>query len=105
MLLASLKATSQTVDTSITFCTAAKISEIYYMHSLPVKTDTLTHIGFYTYSDDTKGNCIVNWIAIANNKPVKGDSYKLSSEEYNRWDGSAVGLIAIIGAYLKITFK
>jgi hypothetical protein len=101
----ALKASSQKIDTSIKFCQAAKINVINYTSGILVKTDTLTHIGVFNYTDDLKGSCVANWTLIATNRNVIFDSYTLTIEEYNNWDGSATGLLKVLAAYLKVTCK
>ena len=103
--LASLKANSQTVDTTITRCVAAKINQIIYTHDIPLVRDTINYLGIFDYKDDLKGNCTANWVLLNSSQNIIWNNYTLTKKEYDNWDGSAVGLIAIIGAYLKITFK
>jgi len=105
MLLASLKATSQTIDTTVKNCTAAKINLVIYKHDIPSVSDTLTYLGVFNYTDDLKGNCVANWVLIAKDKNILFDSYKLNESEYSAWDGSAIGLLRVIGNYLQVTFK
>lgn len=106
MLLVGLKAMSQTVDTSITWATAAKINSIVVQKNYPLK-DTITHVGFFNYTDDLKGSCLVNYtmIAVSTKRNVIQDSYKLTDAEYNSWDSSPEGLLRIIAKYLNVTFK
>lgn len=101
----AIKAQSQVIDTTITFCTAAKITPISYTTGIPIVTEKITHLGVFNYTDDLKGNCTANWTLIATNKNVITNSYTLTQEDYNEWDGYASGLLAVIGKYLKVTFK
>lgn len=105
MLLASFKANSQSIDTSITRCIAAKITPIYYSSGIPATVDTINYLGVFDYKDDMKGNCVVNWVLLNSNKNILFNSYSLKQDEYENWDGSAIGLLSIIGNYLKIKFK
>ncbi len=105
MLLATLKATSQTIDTTVKSCIAAKINTVVYKHDIPSVSDTLTHLGVFNYSDDLKGNCTANWVLIANGKNILFDYYKLTDAQYTSWDGSAAGLLRFIASYLSVTFK
>lgn len=101
----ALKATSQTVDTSINRCIAVKITPIYYTTGIPAVTDTITHLGVFDYKDDLKGNCVANWVLLNANKNILFDSYKVSEEDYKNWDSTAAGLMKIIANYLKVKFK
>ena len=105
MLLASFKAQSQTIDTSITRCIAAKITPIVYTSGIPSITDTITYVGVFDYKDDLKGNCVVNWVLLNINKNIIFNSYSLKQDEYESWSGSGAGLLTIIGNYLKVKFK
>lgn len=106
MLLATIKATSQKIDTCIKTCQASRINAVYYTSGIPAKTDTLSFLGVFNYTDDLKGNCIANWVLISKSKVnILFDSYTLTKEEYDNWDGTAIGLLTILGNYLKVTFK
>ena len=106
MLLAAIKANSQTIDTCIKTCQAARINDVIYTSGIPAKKDTLRYVGVFNYTDDLKGNCVANWVLISKNKVnILFDSYTLTTEEYNNWDGSALGLLAVLANYLKVTFK
>jgi hypothetical protein len=106
MLLASFKAQSQSIDTSITRCIAAKITPIIYSNGIPPTVDTITYLGvFDDYNCSLNGTCNINWILLNSKKNIVWNNYKLTEEEYNSWDGSAVGLIFVIGNYLKVKFK
>jgi hypothetical protein len=96
---------SQTIDTTIKSCTAAKINSKVYSHDIPVISDTLTHLGVFNYTDDLKGNCVANWVLIATNKNILWSEYKLTDSEYTGWNGTATTLLAIIAARLGLTFK
>ena len=102
----SINAKSQTIDTSIGWCVAAKINPFYVQKNYPAK-DTITHLGFFNYVDDLKGNCVVNYTLIASttSRNVIQDSYKLTDGEYNSWNSSPEGLLRIIANYLSVTFK
>jgi hypothetical protein len=103
--LASFKAQSQSADTSITRCIAAKITPIYYSSGIPATVDTITYLGVFDYKDDMKGNCVANWVLLNAKQNIVFNSYTLKQDEYDNWDGSAIGLLAIIGNYLKVKFK
>lgn len=105
VLLVALKATCQTVDTTVKSCSAAKIVNKVYSHGIPTINDTLTHIGVFNYTDDLKGNCTANWVLISNGRNIIWDSYKLTDSDYNNWDSSPEGLLRIIATYLGLTFK
>lgn len=105
VLLVALKASCQTVDTTITNCIAAKIVNVNYKSGIPAHVDTLTHIGVFDYTDDLKGNCIANWVLISNGRNILWNNYKLTEADYNSWDSSPEGLLSIIGKFLGITFK
>jgi hypothetical protein len=105
MLLASLKASSQKVDTTIKRCIAARIDNIIYSNGIPPNVDTIKYLGIFDYQDDLKGNCVVNWVLLNENKNIVWNNYKLTKEEYDGWDGYAVGLLSILGTYLKLKFK
>lgn len=105
MLFATIKATSQKIDTCITRCNAAKINSVYVTSGYPIITDTATHLGVFDYTDDLKGKCVANYVLLNKSKNIVVASYSLSEEEYNEWDGTAIGLLAVIGRYLKLTFK
>ena len=105
MLFCTLKATCQTVDTTVKSCSAAKIVSKIYSHGIPTINDTLTHIGVFNYTDDLKGNCTANWVLISNGRNIIWDSYKLTDSDYNNWDSSPEGLLRIIATYLGVTFK
>lgn len=106
MFLFSIKAISQTIDTSINWCIASKVNTFTIQKNYPQK-DTVTHLGFFNYVDDLKGNCTVNYtlIAASTNRNVIQDSYKLTDSNYNNWDSSPEGLLRIIATYLGVTFK
>jgi hypothetical protein len=106
LCLFAIKAQSQTIDTTIQNCIAARIETVYYEHQIPTITDTLCYLGVFDYQDNLKGNCTANWVVLSNKKKnIVMKSYNLTEEEYNNWDGSPIGLLSIIGNYLKIKFK
>lgn len=102
LTIGTLKA--QTVDTTITFATAARVQPIIVKQGFPQVADTITHVGFFNYVDDLKGNCVVNYTLIATNRNAVTSSYQLKKSEYDAWDSSNVGLLAIIGNYLNLIF-
>jgi len=103
--LASFKATAQKIDTSITRCNAARINNVYVSCGYPATTDTATHLGVFNYVDDLKGNCVVNYVLLNKDKNIVNNSYTLTAEQYNNWNGSVVGLLSIIGEILRVTFR
>jgi hypothetical protein len=105
LLLLPLFGKSQTVDTTIIFATAAKINHVYFKSGFPQKTDTLTHLGFFNYIDDLKGNCTVNYTLIAKDRNAITGSYAIKREEYDMWDSSVNGLLVILANYLNVVFK
>ena len=103
--MASIKASSQKIDTTIKGCTAAPIIPFTYSIGIPSVSNTITHLGVFNYTDDLKGNCIANWALISNGVNIVLNSYTLTVEDYEKWDSSPEGLLAIIGKYLGVTFK
>jgi len=103
--MASLKASSQKIDTANHSITIAPINSIIYRHGFPVVTDTLTYLGYFYYQDDSRGNCTVPYALVANGVNKVLGSYKLTSEEYAAWNGSAEGLLRIIALVLNVSFK
>jgi hypothetical protein len=104
-LIIALNSFGQTIDTTVHNCTAAKINSVVVNHGFPSVNDTLDHVGFFDYTDDFKGNCVVNWVVISKGLNISFDKYKLGEGEYNNWDGSAEGLLRVIATFLKLTFK
>ena len=104
-LFIALLSFGQTIDTTVTNCTAAKINSVVISHGFPTVSDTITHVGFFDYTDDLKGNCVVNWVVISKGVNINWNKYKLSDNQYTNWDGTATGLLSILGNYLHLTFK
>lgn len=105
MLLATIKANSQTIDVSIKSCKAAKIETLVINNGFPVLTDTVTHLGVFNYTDDLSGNCSVNWVLLNKSKNVITGVYFIKKEEYAEWNSSSEGLLKIIAENLKLKFK
>ena len=105
MLFCTIKANCQTVDTTIKSSVAAPINQVIYKHDFPQVSDTLTYLGYFPYTDDTRGNCTVPYILISNGINKVTGTYKLTDSDYNNWDSSQEGLLRIIAHYLGITFK
>ena len=95
----------QTIDTTLKSCTAAKINSVVVSHGFPVITDTITHVGFFDYTDDLKGNCVVNWVVMANGVNITFGKHQLPEKDYDEWDGTAEGLLVEIAEFLHLTFK
>lgn len=112
-LIVALNSFSQTIDTTIHDCTAARINAVALPHGFPVVTDTLNYVGFFNYTvNPIQKQCIVNWVVKANgnNQNVLFSAYTLTDAEYLNWDGNDNSLITIIGNFLNrsglsITFK
>lgn len=110
LLVIALGGKAQTVDTTITGCTAAKINTVYFRHGFPESVDTLTEIGIIgstqSYSSLNDTSVIATYVLIANDgRRIKTNQYTLTSAQYNSWDGSALMLLQFVGAFLKLTFK
>lgn len=112
-LFISATSFSQTIDTTIHDCIAARINAVSLPHGFPVVTDTLNYVGFFNYTvNPIQNQCIVNWVVKANgnNQNVLFSAYTLTDAEYLGWDGNDNSLITIIGNFLNrsglsITFK
>lgn len=106
MLFASIKATSQKIDTSFKSCVAAKINNLIINRNFPVDADTATHLGIINATNNFKGKCDITYVLLNNKENVIISSYTLTNEEYNEWNnGNVVKLMQILSSYLKITFK
>jgi len=106
MLFATIKASSQTIDTTVKHCVAAKIN-VKQVTDNNLQTTSITHLGVLGYNDNLMGTCTVDFALIANNKNIIVTSITLTEEEYNSWNGEdyKIGILAIIGNRIKVTFK
>jgi len=110
LVLGSLSVMAQTIDTTITGCTAARINEVYFRQGFPEQKDTLSAIGItgsnQSYSSENDTLVTVSYVLIANDgRRVKSNQYTLTSAQYTAWDGSALMLLQFVAAFLKLTFK
>lgn len=106
LLLVSLGGKAQTIDTSIHEYSAAKIAKVLYSHDFPVNTDTLQWIGFTSYTyHSIDSSCTVNYVIKATDgRNVIRNTLIVTATQYRDWDGSDTGLIALIGAFLRVNF-
>ena len=103
MLLGSLKAMSQTVDTSIRSITAVKINPIVLQVNYP-KKDTCTHLGVLVLNDDLSTTATVQFILLANGKNIVVATDVISGEAYSAWTDNLYPFKYIANKY-GYTFK
>lgn len=86
MLLASLKAQSQVIDTTIKSITAVKIQSFVVQVNYP-KKDTITHLGIEGTCFNLNKSCTLKFILLANGKNIlETNNIVIEGEEYQAWD-------------------
>lgn len=102
----TLNVSSQTIDTTVSWCTAAKVKPFIVQKNYPLK-DTITHLGYRNVNVYQADSAVVSYslIAISTKRNVIEDYYTLTNEEYIGWDKTAETILAILGRHLNITFK
>lgn len=79
------------------------IQPFQYKSGIPEIIQEINTLGVFNYTDDLKGNCIINWFLSNGSQNILWDNYKLTQEEYNNWDSSATALLEIIAKYLNVS--
>ena len=108
LVFGALSVKAQTIDTTVHEYSAAKIVD--YLHGngcVPESIDTIRWVGYDGYTYHSKDStCEVKYILRASDgRNVIRNTYTISAAQYISWDGSDIGLIAIIVSALHLTFK
>ncbi len=104
LLVIAFSIKAQTIDTSFTYCTAAKINDKVLQVNYP-NYDTCTYVGVFKTTDDYKGTCVITYFFGNPKRNVKGGEYILTSTQYTAWDGTVESTLRILATYLSVTFK
>ena len=105
-IVCALNASSQTVDTAVSWCSAAPINQFIVQKNYPMK-DTITHLGYRNVNVYPGDSVVVSYtlIAISTKRNVIEDFYTLTYSEYIGWNKTAESMLTIIARYLNVTFK
>jgi hypothetical protein len=104
MLLASLRAKSQIVDTTIKSITAVKLQPFVVQINYP-KRDTITHLGIEPVGGVLTKSVTLKYILIANGKNIyEGNNQIIAGAEYEAWNDDLYPFV-IIAQRLGYTLK
>lgn len=105
-IVCALNVSSQTIDTTVSWCNAASINQFIVQKNYPLK-DTITHLGYRNVNVYPGDSVVVRYtlIAISTKRNVIEDYITISSSEYMDWDKTPESMLAILGRHLNVTFK
>lgn len=99
MLLASFKANSQVVDTTIKSITAMKIQPVTVQVNFP-KKDTVTYLGLRLTNDNLKDAASFECILLsASGLNIIITTETISGEDYKTWDSEVYPFVFIAKKY------
>lgn len=102
IVLFSVAAKSQVIDTSFTYMTAVKIIPLKAKFSDTVNVD---HLGIKIISDNLKSSCLLSWVLYDKNGfPRIDGTANIQGADYDAWNGNNLYPFIFVGKLYNLVF-